>query len=1466
MTVQPHLLIRTLAGPLCAALSAVALVLGAGAPAMAQGDPVEFGAGQQPFIMILMDTSASMQWTEAGDEAYPRHEGALAPNLADWRAGSPLNFSAAGLQQNGSPTTVGPCATWADSCDNYKRPAWCASPDCPWLGNYPSTMVQRLSEMRLNNLTMRMKNASGQGAALVYSSKPRHVQLKEILTGDMVLLNTTDPNAIRNADIESYDPNLYGPGCFFVPRMATATREEQVCAANNTKFRALADADDPRPHIQEVFDGQKKNGLMDIVGGSAVFGIAMFDGYSDARFDDALQVADPALTGCRDSAGNNKLCYNMGTTRAVLPRKFDLTSSTLQSVTSFTQLALIDAGYMQTAMDATYTVDPNRTQTGTSAGNRWPPVSFPQGFQNVMDPYRLGKQPMARATPLAAAVHDLHRLFKGGQRSIDGVLPASNPVMTDPYRLCRAKHVIMLTDGYPEPEAPGGAGRELGSDILMFGSHGYDDLLYKYPVTEQAIASLVGDDSLYDSANRSEKTRYWTRAHIMGVNVNLEGTRKSDVLDKMATMAMMGQTCAQYFLPPEFIPVGFRSGRIDETTGSADGTCNPALGQTCLMLQNKPFVYTPPDPEAEDFQCHHPALILTDNNPEKIRKAFSFIFNEILGSAGLASRTRPAMTSYLDDVSNLGSARRGQYRLYSGMRLDGNNVYWKGLLNREVLACKTDGSGMLDSSEPMRALHDDVNLLRNDHTSNTTEPRRGLIDADRRRLFTMVPSSDTFDYANNVSKTIDNPFVSRLVMTNTTRDEFGTTYVNNPAGTTNAAVVGRRIPFEYETLKLAYTAVAPNGLGMSQDTFLQYFQTYNLDPTLAITNFRNLVHEVRGRIADKSDRVLGPIYNSNPLIVGPPDLDLPIDSYQAYRAAYATRPTMLYVGSFSGQLHAIHTGRPSIRVRPLTKEADAGKTLRDELGEGPKQREAWAYIPHMLHKRLASFRGTQGRLLDGSAVVQDVRLCHEKKRFNTNEQACGLFGETVPGPDQWRTVLVQGLGEAGQGYFALDVTRTGDSRMPPDPIPLWEFDPTWERGQVARLKAGKNASWVLPTVTHAGVDGTTWDYSFMGSSVGDPAIATIVLKPDRDQEDTFQRAVAMFTGGTSQVENLNETAGQPQLRLGKAIYIVDLQSGSLLRRFVEYKNNAGQMVKFDQGIVGTPALYDDFTGSVATRAFVGDAKGRLFRIDLTDPNPHKWEASLFFDPSADTQLMSPFDPVAGYGPAAFKPAVAMGTNRNMVVVYGLGERGDTSTAGQTQAVIAIEERFSSTRVVPSVLWRLVFARGEKLTGEPIVFNGATYFTSYYRADEANACIPGNARIYGLKFEGQPAAANGARNYDPLGVFDRTKFGQDVLVDTDPNHSMAWWFGPLQPTLIRGVSVTMGPNCSVVTDADNKQQLKENDERQPQLVAQSGKADPRSGSYGGNTAPPANSEINPIVQDLERPRSQTIPLSWTLINH
>ena len=118
--------------------------------------------------------------------------------------------------------------------------------------------------------------------------------------------------------------------------------------------------------------------------------------------------------------------------------------------------------------------------------------------------------------------------------------------------------------------------------------------------------------------------------------------------------------------------------------------------------------------------------------------------------------------------------------------------------------------------------------------------------------------------------------------------------------------------------------------------------------------------------------------------------------YSAFVTAWSARPTMLYVGTNAGVLHAINGS--------LTG-ADAGK-------------EVFAYVPS------AMFNGPSGvPITDGLMARGDPNFTHKSMVDGPVAVYDIDLGRTPGGSGtNWRSMLVGSFGKGGKGYFAIDVT------------------------------------------------------------------------------------------------------------------------------------------------------------------------------------------------------------------------------------------------------------------------------------------------------------------------------------------------------------------------------------------------------------------------------------------------------------
>jgi type IV pilus assembly protein PilY1 len=151
--------------------------------------------------------------------------------------------------------------------------------------------------------------------------------------------------------------------------------------------------------------------------------------------------------------------------------------------------------------------------------------------------------------------------------------------------------------------------------------------------------------------------------------------------------------------------------------------------------------------------------------------------------------------------------------------------------------------------------------------------------------------------------------------------------------------------------------------------------------------------------------MVGDIVGSRVLAVPPPASafsDAKNPGYLAFKTQWNTttpRPTMLYVGTNAGVLHAVNGD--------LTG-SNAGK-------------EVFAFVPNAMFSGPTSTPSVNGLvargdpnfthkpMLDGPVAVYDIDINR-------------TGGVTSPTTNAWRTVLIGSMGKGGKGYFAIDVT------------------------------------------------------------------------------------------------------------------------------------------------------------------------------------------------------------------------------------------------------------------------------------------------------------------------------------------------------------------------------------------------------------------------------------------------------------
>lgn len=427
----------------------------------------------------------------------------------------------------------------------------------------------------------------------------------------------------------------------------------------------------------------------------------------------------------------------------------------------------------------------------------------------------------------------------------------------------------------------------------------------------------------------------------------------------------------------------------------------------------------------------------------------------------------------------------------------------------------------------------------------------------------------------------------------------------------------------------------------------------------------------------------------------------------------AGRPTMLFAATHDGLLHAFRTDR------------DSKITTKDTLTNGD---ELWAWLPRFTLTRLASLKlisTAEASYLGGSITTGHVQL----HRFSTDSDAQAA--------QRWRSVVVVGAGEAGSGYFALDVTSPEDPRL------LWELSPDRHCWGPAITVAGVPGPVCAPPVANTVQD--------LGRSVAKPTFASLFYK--RTNEVAAQHAVVILPLGMPPA--MASVANQGVEGAGaRGVLVVELETGTVVRKFltadldlfnlpVTVTNPAADLGYF----FTDPACHNNTAGQISTRCFLGDSKGMLWRLDLSDSDPTKWKLSFFHDayggpdvPVALVKAINSADRVPILSPpslSASVPNAKTAVRTDLVVVYGTGSAATASTTTRLHLVYSLNETFQTLGGGPKVVatrnWLKRLSPLERYIGPPLVFALNAYWATF-QVTAAGACEVGTARLWGARFD------------------------------------------------------------------------------------------------------------------------------------
>jgi len=461
---------------------------------------------------------------------------------------------------------------------------------------------------------------------------------------------------------------------------------------------------------------------------------------------------------------------------------------------------------------------------------------------------------------------------------------------------------------------------------------------------------------------------------------------------------------------------------------------------------------------------------------------------------------------------------------------------------------------------------------------------------------------------------------------------------------------------------------------------------------------QSIVSWVRGDRGGRSK--LGDIYHSTPVIVGRPVFNIADESFNEFRRTVVpNRPTMLYVGSNDGVLHAFVAEDTTVTINGSRKTFRAGHEL-------------WGFVPPFVYPSLKAATSSHIYTVDGSPYVREV------------------FYRRVPNqaPDAsiYHTILVVPMGMGGGAYIALDITN------PFDPKFMWQFTAGDEMGTTL----GAPAIGQVLVNTTTGLEERAIAILPAGAV---PALDSASCGPIAQGDQWSQPLGCPSNGrGTPPLNQGTQNAVEHHRcwdTTGRHVYFVDPATGQAVAHL-------GSEV-FDAPMTGGVGLFSGDTGTISTRVFMSDADANLWRFDISNTNPQNWDAIPLADMFTDIRTQIP----VGGQPAYNAPLISTDSQGRVVIIQGTGNPEDFNSTAPNR-VVSYTETLTYTTGTPTVglitNWIQPLGNyirtatsgnyGEQVTGPLQLYNGVVYFASYRPpVNTTTTCGVGTSYLWGLDY-------------------------------------------------------------------------------------------------------------------------------------
>lgn len=389
-------------------------------------------------------------------------------------------------------------------------------------------------------------------------------------------------------------------------------------------------------------------------------------------------------------------------------------------------------------------------------------------------------------------------------------------------------------------------------------------------------------------------------------------------------------------------------------------------------------------------------------------------------------------------------------------------------------------------------------------------------------------------------------------------------------------------------------------------------------------------YQAKGGIYRNRSHILGDIVDSNPLYVGQPSGSYAVSTYTAFRAKYANRSPIVYVGANDGMLHAFLASNMQELFAFIPNGGPYTNFESPYLLSTTHPNGPYGVFGNLPTLTSPFYNSNHVFFVDGSPQAGDVQ-------FKDNS---------------WHTLLVSGEGGGGQTMFALDVTDPagGTGSTPAGSITsestlasavMWEFsDPNM------------GYSYSQPAI----VD-TAAGYAVIFGNGYDSANNKAVLYFVNPQTGGALAGTSSGTPAYTAAAGSCPTSSNPEGNIDNGCIAIDLCATA----------STACSSTLPEGLSSVTAV--NSAGSLSAPAdtvYAGDLQGNLWRVNISSSNPANWTVKLLFqarDKSGNAQ------------PITTTPAVSLNPGFPQVlgtmVFFGTGELlGTYNTGGKSPASTA----------------------------------------------------------------------------------------------------------------------------------------------------------------------------------------------------